>query len=333
MTAFDLSHSPGQLMETTMDQLRTLVAVRDTGSALGAARLLNRDPSSVQKQIDTLNRNFGAMCGEPLVLKRGRGQGVAFTESGESLVETARDTLTTWQERIFASRRRVGGTLSVGATVYTLAAVTRAGAEVASEFLRRDIRLRIEHIRSGDILAKLRDKELDVVCGSIALDEGGGPPVDVVVSEWSRRTLSVLTNLSPEELPGPEVASSELPGLPLVVPDRGLIADSLRGWFGADCRRRLRIAAEIDAVAFGLELLGSELPLRGCMLVTRGIGEMIRDGRMAGGGSLRVLPIRNDTEARMEVLSGAFMRAADEPADPAHPLSLLWRAMEAGDAR
>lgn len=46
-----------ELLETTFDQLRTLVLVAETGSALSAARVLGREQSSVQKQLDTLNRS------------------------------------------------------------------------------------------------------------------------------------------------------------------------------------------------------------------------------------------------------------------------------------
>ena len=67
-----------ELLDTTFDQLRTLLVVAETGSALQAARILGREQSSVQKQLDTLNRNFQQMCGELLVLRQGRGQPFLF---------------------------------------------------------------------------------------------------------------------------------------------------------------------------------------------------------------------------------------------------------------
>ncbi|GCD96820.1 LysR family transcriptional regulator [Embleya hyalina] len=327
MFASDPVQGPAPLMDTTLDQLRSLIAVRDTGSALRAARLLDRDQSSVQKQIDTLNRNLGALCGEPLVLKQGRGRDVVFTGTGEALVEAARDTLENWRDRIRMCRDRAGALVVVGTTRFTLGALTSVGAVVADEFRRRDVELRIEHVRSKDVLPKLRSKEVDLVCGSIALPEGHGAPADCEVREFSRTGPSVLTNLSTRLLPGPEVKVSALRELPLVVPDHGLIADCLRGWFGGDHRRQLNIAAQIDAVTYGLELLCSALPVRGCMLVTHGIGEMVRDGRMATGGGLRVLPVVNDTPVRMQILTGAFRRRDDAARDGSHPLSMLWAAL------
>jgi hypothetical protein len=45
---------PPMLLELTFDQLRTLAVVQEADSANSAARLLGREQSSVQKQIDTL---------------------------------------------------------------------------------------------------------------------------------------------------------------------------------------------------------------------------------------------------------------------------------------
>jgi molybdenum-dependent DNA-binding transcriptional regulator ModE len=58
------------LLELTFDQLRTLVVVQEAGSANGAARILDREQSSVQKQIDTLNRSFQRMESGVLYLPR-----------------------------------------------------------------------------------------------------------------------------------------------------------------------------------------------------------------------------------------------------------------------
>ena len=78
---------PPMLLEFTFDQLRTLVVVQETGSANGAARILGREQSSVQKQIDTLNRGFQRMCGELLVIKQGRGQPFLFTPTGAAVAD------------------------------------------------------------------------------------------------------------------------------------------------------------------------------------------------------------------------------------------------------
>ena len=53
-TMNDLLDGPAPLLDVTFDQLRTLLAVRETGAPLPAARLLDREHSSVRKQLWTV---------------------------------------------------------------------------------------------------------------------------------------------------------------------------------------------------------------------------------------------------------------------------------------
>ncbi len=327
-------HSPPALLDTTLDQLRTLVTVHEVGTALGAARVLGREQSSVQKQLDTLNRNFRELCGEPLVLKQGRGKNVHFTGAGTVVVEMARSTLATWLNGIQECRRRLGGTLSVGTTRFTLGYLVNAAERVSGEFEQRGVDLRIGHLRTADLLAGLRAREMDLVCGSVVTaPDGEADLADLEVMEWRRSGLSVLTNLPVSVLPGPSIATSELPALPLVVPAGGLITTFVRRWFGSGYRSALNIAAEIDTITYGFELLASRLR-HGCMLVTAGVGEAAGDGRLPEAQGLRAVELVDDTGPGLEVLVGAFTRRGDR-ADypPEHPLNLLWSALAAEHAR
>lgn len=325
---------PTALLDTTMDQLRTLLAVHEAGTALGAARLLGREQSSVQKQLDTLNRNFGALCGEPLVVKRGRSQNVLFTATGESLAGLARGTLEDWREGLHDSRRRLGSRLVVGSTRYTLGFLLNAVELVTAEFDGRGVELKVEHVRTRDLLQRLDAKELDLVCGSVLTTAGHDGRLDgFEVMEWRRSGLSLVTNIDAEELPGPSVPVSELPGLPLAVSADGLIPGFLRGWFGARYRQELHIAAEIDTVQYGLELLSSGV-LRGCVLVTEGIGDAVADGRIRAGAGLRTLELTDGMGPELEVLVGVFVRAGERTAqDAGHPLNVLWSALAGENAR
>ena len=85
----DLLACPPPLLDVTLDQLRTLLAVREAGSPLAAARILGREHSSVRKQLDTLNRTFQQLCGEALVVKQGRGQDYLFTPTGDAMAQIA----------------------------------------------------------------------------------------------------------------------------------------------------------------------------------------------------------------------------------------------------
>ncbi|KUJ67328.1 LysR family transcriptional regulator [Streptomyces albus subsp. albus] len=325
-----------------MDQLRTLLAVRETGSALGAARLLGRGQASVQKQLDTMNRTYGELCGEPLVRKRGRGEGVLFTATGAAFAELARGTLDGWVEGAERCRRRLGTRLAVGSTRYTLGFLLNAVERVTDAFRADGVRLTVAHVRTAELLGRLDSHDLDLVCGS-TLTTGADDErlARYEVLEWRRSGLALVTNLPQRRLPGPSVAVSELPRLPLAVSSDGLIAGFLRGWFGGRYREELRIGAEIDTLPYGLELLTSRV-LRGCLLVTQGIGEALADGwlpeenippapapvdgpRPRAGTGLRTLELVDDVSSGLAVLSGAFVRAGERTAlAPGHPLNLLW---------
>ncbi|MCF3175719.1 LysR family transcriptional regulator [Streptomyces sioyaensis] len=320
---------PTELLDTTMDQLRTLIVVHETGTALGAARRLGREQSSVQKQLDTMNRTFSGLCGEELVLKQGRGRDALFTATGEALVELARRTLGEWSDGVRDARRRLGRTLSVGTTRYTLGFLLDAVERVTGEFGRDDVDLKVTHVRTGDLFAKLRSKELDLVCGSVVVTEGKEAEVfgPYEVMEWRRSGLSLLTNLPPETLPGTSFHARALPGLPLVVSARGLIDRFLTSWYGPDYGQKLSIAAEIEAAHYGFELLRSGV-VSGAMLVTRGIGEAAADGRLPEAGGLRTLELVGEAGPRTEVLVGVFTRRGERGSyAPGHPLNLLWDAL------
>jgi len=324
-----LLNMPGALLDTTMDQLRTLLTVHETRSALRAARALGREQSSVQKQLDTLNRNFKQLCGEPLVVKQGRGKDVLFTPTGESLVELARETLAEWLDGIHECRRKLGTTVTVGTTRYMLDTLAKAWHHVSDEFRERDVDLKVVHIRTKDIWTKLENKEVDVVCGSVVTHAGHTGHLDEFdVIEWRRGGLALLTNL-PEKKLGDSAGVGELPRLPLVVPGDGLIAEFLRGWFGPDYRNELDIAAEIDEIQYGMSLLSSGL-VQGCMIVTSGLGVVTANQEPREGNGLRVVELKNDREPVLERLVGVFARKEERARFPAdHPLNLLWAAFQA----
>ncbi|NGO69619.1 LysR family transcriptional regulator [Streptomyces sp. SB3404] len=321
-----------------MDQLRTLLAVFEEGTALAAARLLGREQSSVQKQLDTLNRNLGEHCGEPLLHKRGRGERVAFSAAGEALARLARDTLGEWRTELDAARLRSGRTLAVGSTRYTLGYLLDAVEQVRDRLLREGVELRMEHVRTSGLLGKLRSGELDLVCGSVLTPAAAGPAGDarfegLEVMEWRRSGLGLVTNQPVREPSGQPVRVGALARTPLVVPADGIVPDALRAWFGAGYRRRIRVAAEIDSAHYGFELLGSGV-IRGSMLVTQGLAEAVAEGRLPEAAGLRTLRLRQDVGSPQQVLVGAFRRRdAPTAAGPEHPVGLLWDALAREHAR
>ncbi|WP_433335764.1 LysR family transcriptional regulator [Spirillospora sp. CA-294931] len=326
LTLDELVECPSELLDTTFDQLRTLLVVHETGSALRAARALGREQSSVQKQLDTLNRNSQAVCGEVLTLRQGRGRDFLFTETGEDTVRMARTTITRWLDAIHWGRRRIGRMITVGTTEFTLPIVSRAWDLVSDELRRREVEFKVVHVRTKDIWSRLETKEADLICGTIvSTPEGDHRLRDYDVVEYARGRAMLLTNLPEEELPGTGTETGRLAHLPLVVPSAGLVADYLATWYGAGFRDRLNIVAEIDDVHYGLSLLRSGF-VRGCMIVTASIGRRRAGTEAPGELPLRALELHDDLEPKAELMTGAFVRKADLARyDEGHPLNRLPR--------
>ena len=280
------------LLEFTFDQLRTLVVVQEAGSANGAARILGREQSSVQKQIDTLNRSFQRMCGELLVIRQGRVSRSGSHRPGPPSPEQARVMLADWQARVNDARRRIGKTLAIGTTEFTLPFVGKVWQRVCDEFAAREIELNVQHVRTKDSFARLDAREIDLLCGGFASIAGAGDvPGDYEFLQWQRDGLVLLTNLPKRELPVPAVSVDRLPSVPLIVPSTGgVIMDFLRRWYGSDFRNRLTIVATIDDIYYGLALMRSKMAY-GCMLTSVGIAHAAVHGRLPGGPDLRIVDL------------------------------------------
>lgn len=324
----ELLDCPSGLLDMTFDQLRTLLVVHETGSALRAARALGREQSSVQKQLDTLNRTSQALCGEVLTVRQGRGKDFLFTPTGETTVELARGTFESWLEAVHRSRRRLGRMLTVGTTEFTLPIVSRAWNRVSEEFRQREVEFKVAHVRTKDVWSRLETNQVDLVCGSIvSTPEGDRRLKEYEVVEYARGQALLLTNLPERELPDTPVRTSRLPGVPLVLPPAGLVADLLATWYGPNYRERLNVVADIDDVHYGLSLLRSGF-VRGCMVVTGSIGRGMAGRDDPDAVPLRAIGLEDDMEPRAELMTGAFVRRADlERYDADHPLNRLWEAV------
>ncbi|MFC4052275.1 LysR family transcriptional regulator [Actinomadura syzygii] len=320
---------PSGLLDMTFDQLRTLLAVHESGSALRAARALGREQSSVQKQLDTLNRNSQTLCGEVLTVRQGRGKDFLFTPTGEDTVELARLTFEKWLESIHWSRRRLGRMLTVGTTEFTLPIVSRAWNRVSEEFRQREVEFKVAHVRTKELWSRLETRQVDLICGSIvSTPEGDLRLTEYEVVEYARGQAWLLTNLLENELPDTPVETSRLGGVPLVVPPAGLVADLLITWYGSNFRERLNVVADIDDVHYGLSLLRSGF-VRGCMIVTGSIGRGMAAQDEPGTVPLRAIALDDDLEPKAELMTGAFVRRADlERYDAGHPLNRLWAAVK-----
>jgi len=328
-TLNELLDASPELLDTTFDQLRTLLVVHETGSALRAARALGREQSSVQKQLDTLNRNCQALCGEMLTLRQGRGKDFLFTPTGEAAVELAHLTMSQWLGAITWGRRRLGRMLSVGTTEFTLPIISRSWERVQAEFEQEEVEFKVTHVRTKDLWQRLETRQVDLICGSVLSTPETDERLDgYEIVEFIRGQPVILTNLPEERLPSGEVAASRLDELPLVVPPAGLVADLLNCWYGPVFRDRLDVVADIDDIHYGLSLLRSGF-VRGCMIVTGSIGERVAAQGGPDDMPLRALPLEGDLDPRAEIMTGAFVRRDDlERYADGHPLNRLWVAVQ-----
>jgi DNA-binding transcriptional LysR family regulator len=320
---------PAPLLDMTLDQLRTLLAVHQAGSPLQAARLLGREHSSVRKQLDTLNRLFQQMCGEVLAVKQGRGREYLFTPTGEVAVDIAKRMFDDWIAGITDRRRRLGATITVATTEFTIEFLSQVWPEIADEFATRGVELNVVHVRTRDFWAQLDAKSVDLVCGSIAAPAHSRLVMEAYdVIEWQRESLTLVTNLSRRELPPAAVEQDRLPHIPLLAPAAGLIADFLVRWYGPNFRDRLHLMANVDSIYYGLALLRSEL-VSGAMLVTEAAGRAAVEGRLPDGAGLRLVPLAGDFRPALEIVAGVFARKGERARfDGSHPLNLLWSAFE-----
>lgn len=328
-TLAELQALAGPLLDVTLDQLRTLLAVQEAGSPLRAAALLGREHSSVRKQLDTLNRTFQHVCGEAAVIKQARGQDYLFTPTGEMAAALARGMFADWLSGIIDRRRRLGAVVTVATTEFTVDFLAQVWPQVADEFTRREVELNIVHVRTRDFWGQLDAKNVDLVCGSIPASPGRDPALDAYdVIEWQREGLALITNLPVRELTADTISQQRLPNVPLLAPAAGLVADFLSRWYGTDFRNRLHIVAEVDSIYYALALLRSNL-VRGALIATNASAQAAIEGRLPGGPGLRLIRLAPGFSPPLEILAGIFARKGERYLyHPEHPLNLLWNAFQ-----
>lgn len=194
-------------------QLRYFVGIADTGRFSDASKQLFISQSAVSQQIKALEDELGAQ-----LFVRGP-HSVTLTEAGQELLPLARKVLmgvTACYDRITDLKGLLCGELNVGLT-YSLESYAR---ETMTAFLRLypKVRLNAHYKNLPELLAKLRDREIDIMlammptsphdfCESI-------PLMEYRLAAVMRRThpLAGRTNLT----------FHDLQPHPFVLPEKGL---------------------------------------------------------------------------------------------------------------
>lgn len=150
-------------------QLRTFLAVAETGGISAAARARNLSQPAVSLQIKALEEDLGVV-----LLHRGK-RGVALTGAGEALMGHARRAL----DAVRAARAAVAelgglrrGALSLGATD---AAATRIFPAVFAAYHRRypGIEVSVDVSATTPLLEGLRAGLFDLVLGTLPVEGAG----------------------------------------------------------------------------------------------------------------------------------------------------------------
>ncbi len=320
------------LLDVTLDQLRTFIVVRERGSALKAAQTLGREQSSIQKQLDTLNHQFEKACGEVLTRKQGRGRDCLFTGTAEALVTWSMSVLGTLVTELDNAKQRLGRGLRVGTTEFTLGYFADIWPAVHDALLAMDVNLTLLHVRTRHFWEMLEENRVDLLCGGVVAVDGK-PAFDERFEflQLHSDSLALLTNLTAAELPsGPAVSATRLRGLPLVLPESGVIVDFVKKWYGEDYRRHLTVAAEVDDIYYGLALLRLRL-VRGVMLMLDSIVDAVMKGRLPIplGTDFRKITLASTFTPKLELVSGVVGRRGERERYSAdHPLNIVWRAFE-----
>ncbi|MFJ3485743.1 LysR family transcriptional regulator [Pseudomonas sp. NPDC090202] len=164
------------MRELSLDRLRTLVMIVDSGSFAEAARLLNLAPPTVSLHIADLEARVG---GSLLTRTRGR---VLPTAIGETLVERARRLLADVEQALEDVERQVqglAGRVRLGASTGVIAQLIPQALETLGQ-AHPGIDVQVAVLTSQQTLQKLLDGSLDI--GVIALPQA--PVKGLHIKPW-----------------------------------------------------------------------------------------------------------------------------------------------------
>ena len=314
------------LLQLTFDQLRTVVVLGKKKSALRAATELGRDQSSVQKQLETLNKRFEQLCGEAVARPTRRGRDLEFTRTGEWLIALADSLLAEWHAELQAHRLHLGNTIAVGATPFILDFLPKAWNRMVRTLERDGVELSVRHVHTSEVRRALEDKSLDLVLGGVLLDRGS----ETIESDeydflpWNRQPFVVLSNYPRSEFPGPKATPEDLRKLTLLRPENGIIHEFMIRWYGAEYERRLDVFPVSGDVLFKLSLLRSN-SVRAWIPVPE---YLVKSPERYGRGLIK-LPLHAPDFPDLHVVAGVLMRRHDRGAlSEQHPLNVIWKLFE-----
>jgi DNA-binding transcriptional LysR family regulator len=316
----ELGHWADELapfVSVTIDQLRTYIAVHETGSTRAAAlRVLKRDQSSVEKQLKTLDDHFWNFNKERLIIKPpGRGAELRFTRGGERVYELAQKVLHEFQttrthlEKVYRIR--------IATTKFTIPLLAEIDDPIWKRLKQngRQPERELIHIRSEQVQRCLDDPTIDFSLGGMISRQQIDPKVDFI--RWNTEKFVLLSNFP---LPSNKIHIKQLRSLdlPLVLRTDGVMREFVNLALGGS--DGLNAVEWCNDLQFALDLLRLRVH-EACMICTEFIASEAAK-RIDSAGVLHAYPLV-DCDLRHD--RGLFRRTgADKLYEPTHPVRIFW---------
>lgn len=319
----DLRQSIEPLLPITIDQLSTFAAVCDKQSPRQAALSIKRDQSSVEKQLQTIERNFEGLVDEKLIRKPDkRGGHTDLTRSGARVLQLASEILKAVSEAARDLRRlQTIYTIRIGLTAFMIPLITGIERQVSKRFEAAGVRLshELRDIRTDNIQATLRaDKRFDFCLGDVISRSDESAPVseDLDFAEWQREEFVLLSNYN---LGGASLKLNDLTDrrIPLILPTFGVIRRFVDA--SVEHPETLNIAQSCNDYHFGFDLLRQSMQDY-CMICTPRVANHAK--QVPGSKPLRVYKLNGN---KRELSVGLFRRKGEcDNFAPSHPLRMFW---------
>jgi hypothetical protein len=238
--------------------------------------------------------------------------------------------LADWQVELEQHRRRLGSSVSIGATPFILDVVPKTWNQMVQTLNKRGVDLSLQHVHTGAVRKALENKSLDLVLGGVLLDRD----TNTVASDnydflgWNREPFVVVSNYPRSMLPGPTVTPDELQKLTLLRPGVGIIDDFMVAWYGKGYERKLNVFDVTGDILFKLSLLRSE-SIRGWIPVPEYLVKSENKSSPNHGLGLHKFALYAPDLRDLDVVAGVFMRKHDrEMLSEDHPLNVIWAMFE-----
>jgi DNA-binding transcriptional LysR family regulator len=255
----DIRRKLEPLLSLTLDQLSTFSVICEKKSIRHAALSIGRDQSSVEKQLQTMDRNFEGVINEKLVVKpKQRGAKLHLTRAGASVCTLAQNILLAAADAATSLQKlQEDYSIRIGLTTFVIPILTQVEEQISKRFARAGVKLRRElrHIRAHQLQPSLlQDRSLDFCLGGIVCQPDERFPIEEGLEfiEWQKEDMLLLSNW---KLPGNDISISDLFTfqIPLLLSANGVIRDFI-AHVGKD-PNALNVMETCTDLHFALDLL------------------------------------------------------------------------------